>query len=222
MDIAQTFMTFMERGGFIMWPLLLLSVIAFAVILERALFWMRVHGSHGQAIFLGLLDRLHAGDRSGTSALLRTSSSPYARLAKMLLRSNGDQALAVSAAEEVRPSFERGLIILSTVVTAAPMLGILGTVVGIIQSFELLGGDASISDPRQVSGGIAEALITTASGLVVALIALFPYMVFQGQQERALGRMESLIASAIHGLSGSTPSQDSQSDSNAKTIDPES
>ena len=217
MDIPQTFMTFMERGGLIMWPLLILSIVAFAVILERTFFWSKVHGKHGQAVFLGLLDRLHAGDRPGASTLLRTSSSPYSRLTEMLLRSNGDESLAVSAAEEVRPQFERGLIILSTVVTAAPMLGILGTVVGIIQSFELLGGDASISDPRQVSGGIAEALITTATGLVIALIALFPYMIFRGQQERSLGRMESLIASGMHGLQESSPSRDPLSEPETST-----
>ena len=72
------------------------------------------------------------------------------------------------------------------------MLGILGTVVGIIQSFELLGGDATITDPSQVSGGIAEALISTATGLVVALLALFPYMLFRSRQDRALGRLEVL------------------------------
>ena len=203
-------MTFMDRGGLIMWPLLAVSIVALAAILERAFFWIRVHGKHGQAVYLGLLDRLHAGDRPGATTLIRTSSSPYARLAEMLIRSDGDEALAVSAAEEVRPVFERGLIILSTVVTAAPMLGILGTVVGIIQSFELLGGDASISDPRQVSGGIAEALITTATGLVIALIALFPYMIFRGQQERALGRMESLIVSGMHGLRSSSSSSPDQ------------
>ncbi len=92
---------------------------------------------------------------------------------------------------------------LSTIVTAAPMLGILGTVIGIIQSFELLGGDATITDPNQVSGGIAEALITTATGLVVALLALFPYMLFRGRQDRAIGRLESLATSAIAGLAGS-------------------
>ena len=79
------------------------------------------------------------------------------------------------------------------------MLGILGTVVGIIQSFELLGGDATITDPSQVSGGIAEALISTACGLVVALTALFPNMILRGRQERALGRLEALAGAVVVG-----------------------
>ena len=89
---------------------------------------------------------------------------------------------------------------LSTIVTASPMLGILGTVTGIIQSFELLGGSQSIIDPNDVSGGIAEALITTAAGLIIALMALFPYMIFRTQSERALGRFEAIVTAAKQGL----------------------
>ena len=199
MDVFDSFMTFMDRGGVLMWPLLLLSVIACAVAIERTIFWSKVHGRSGLKRLAALNAALRKGDQLEISACLNRDPSPYGSLAKEIVEGDCDETLAIAAAEEVRPRFERGLVILSTVVTAAPMLGILGTVVGIIQSFELLGGDASISDPRQVSGGIAEALITTASGLVVALIALFPYMVFRAQQERATGRMESVISAAFRG-----------------------
>ncbi|MCP4833610.1 MAG: MotA/TolQ/ExbB proton channel family protein, partial [Phycisphaera sp.] len=128
--------------------------------------------------------------------------SPYSDLARDVVEGEEgvDEATVAVLSEEIRPRFERGLLLLSTIVTAAPMLGILGTVIGIIRSFELLGGDATITDPNQVSGGIAEALITTAAGLVVALLALFPYMLFRGRQERALGRLESLATAAITGF----------------------
>ena len=85
---------------------------------------------------------------------------------------------------------------LSTIITAAPMLGILGTVTGIIQSFNLIGSQNVMTDPHLVSGGIAEALITTAAGLVVALLTLFPFMAFRAQVDRSLGRLEVLVASA--------------------------
>ena len=199
MDIAQSFMTFMERGGIVMWPLLLLSVLTVAITAERAIFWTRVHGRGGRRRLARLNRALHDGNAAEFAELARTDPSPYAELARRLHGPNQDEAQAIAEAEEIRPRFDRGLVILSTIITAAPMLGILGTVIGIIQSFELLGGDASINDPRQVSGGIAEALITTATGLVVALLALFPYMIFRGQQERSMGRMESLIVSAMHG-----------------------
>ena len=201
MSIAQSFMTFMERGGIVMWPLLLLSVLTVAITAERTIFWTRVHGRKGLARLRSLNRALHDGNDRVVVELSRIDPSPYAELSSRLNGSNPDEAQAIADAEEIRPRFDRGLVILSTIITAAPMLGILGTVIGIIQSFELLGGDASISDPRQVSGGIAEALITTACGLVVALMALFPYMIFRGQQERSIGRMESLIAAAMHGPS---------------------
>ena len=76
---------------------------------------------------------------------------------------------------------------------------ILGTVLGIIQSFELLGARSTLSDPTEVAGGIAAALLTTAFGLVVALITLFPYMAFRGQSARAMGRLEALVAAGQEG-----------------------
>ncbi|MCZ6836081.1 MAG: MotA/TolQ/ExbB proton channel family protein, partial [Planctomycetota bacterium] len=81
----------------------------------------------------------------------------------------------------------------------APLRGFLGTVIGIIQSFKLLGEQSTLTDPRDVSAGIAAALLTTALGLIVALMTLFPYMVFRSHVDRALGRMESVIAAAQQG-----------------------
>ena len=205
MNIVESFMTFMERGGLVMWPLLGLSVITLAITIERTAFWVRVHGRSGRTRYLALTSAMHDGDRPTATRITNEQASPYSELATTVLQSPGDDALAISASEEARPAFERGMVILSTIVTAAPMLGILGTVVGIIQSFELLGGDASINDPRQVSGGIAEALISTASGLMVALLALFPYMIFRAQQDRGIGRMEALIAAAFHGFMPAPP-----------------
>ncbi len=194
----------MERGGLVMWPLLFLSVVTVSVVLERGLFWLRLDSRRGRSRYRVLAEAMRQGDRSRIEGLVDGDGSPYASLARDLLESEDqvDESTAAVYSEEIRPRFERGLLILSTIVTAAPMLGILGTVIGIIQSFELLGGDATITDPNQVSGGIAEALITTASGLVVALLALFPYMLFRGRQDRAIGRLESLATIAIAGLAG--------------------
>jgi biopolymer transport protein ExbB len=194
----DAFRMLMERGGPLMWPLLGLSVVVGAITLERAIFWLRLHGRGGRAAFTALLQSLRAG------TAVKGRRSPYRTLAEAFQAEGAalDEATGVAECEEARGLFDRGLVVLSTIVTAAPMLGILGTVLGIIESFELLGGDGSISDPTQVSGGIAEALITTAAGLVVALCALFPSMVFRAQQDRAVGRMESLLAAALRGRTG--------------------
>ena len=77
----------------------------------------------------------------------------------------------------------RGLTIVSTIITAEPMLGILGTVTGIIQTFSQLQGADGVANPLAATAGIGEALITTAGGLIAALILLFPYNVLAGKAE---------------------------------------
>ena len=194
----ETFIDFMSRGGLVMWPLLGLSVLTGSVVIERAVFWWRIDARRGRLRYQRLTEAIQAGDATRLSGLAETDDSPFAGLVRRLPLDGTpiDETTAAIAAEEERPRCERGGLLLSTVVTAAPMLGILGTVIGIIQAFELLGGDATITDPTDVSGGIAEALISTACGLVVALTALFPYMFFRARSERALGRLEA-VASAM-------------------------
>ena len=202
MSIIDSFLDFMHRGGFVLWPLLVLSVVTISIVVERTMFWWRLDSSSGQSRYEKLVQAARKGDATRLATLAETDASPYAVFVRHLTSDGAapDEASAAIAAEEVRPSLERGSILLSTIVTAAPMLGILGTVVGIIQSFELLGGDATITDPSQVSGGIAEALISTACGLVVALIALFPNMILRGRQERSLGRLEALAGAVVGGI----------------------
>ena len=128
------------------------------------------------------------------------SSQPEMMVALRLALDGADDGVAMAAAEIQRHRLERFSVLMSTIITASPMVGILGTVIGIIKSFQVLGAQTQLADPRGVSGGIGEALITTASGLTVALISLFPYMIFKGLADRAMGRMESVIAAAQTGL----------------------
>ena len=89
----------------------------------------------------------------------------------------------MAAAEEIG-RMRRGLGILDTIITMAPLLGILGTIIGIIESFDPL-GMKGIADPKTLTSGIAQALITTAAGLAVALITLIPHNYFIHRVERA-------------------------------------
>ncbi|TVQ55573.1 MAG: MotA/TolQ/ExbB proton channel family protein [Phycisphaerales bacterium] len=192
-----------ERGGYVMVPLLALSVISLALILERTLFWLWLH-RHRRIVRLEMLtDALRRGDRQRAEQLVREDRSPYAEVARRMLEHGSTDAVAVEAVTHHRPRLDRFMIALSTIITAAPLLGILGTVIGIIQSFRLLGAQLTLSDPREVAAGIAAALLTTALGLIVALFTLFPYMLFRGQVDRALGRLESVIAAAQQGDSES-------------------
>ena len=199
--IWNAFLLLMERGGPVMWPLLLLSTISMTLSVERFWFWWRANAGRGRERLRGILEALRRGDAPRVLSLAKDDPSPYAQVATDLMRDGVDDAVAIAAVEMQRPRMDRFMNMMSTIITAAPMLGILGTVSGIIRSFELLGGKDTLSDPRLVSGGIAEALVATAAGLVVALITLFPYMYFRAQADKALGRLESVIASAKLGSS---------------------
>ena len=194
------FFTIMERGGPVMWPLLIVSIVALAVTIERTWFWFNLHTGRESRRYRQLLSAFRNGDRSKAESILRNPGSVYDRLARRMLEDGPDDATALEEIDNLRTRTERFSSVLSTIVTASPMLGILGTVTGIIQSFELLGGNQSIIDPNDVSGGIAEALITTAGGLVIALMALFPYMIFRTQSDRALNRFEAMVTAAKQGL----------------------
>ena len=103
------------------------------------------------------------------------------------------KAMEMAAMEEIK-RMKRYLPVLDTVITASPLLGILGTVLGIIHSFDML-GTAGIQDPQAVTSGIAQALITTAAGLVIAIFTLFPYNYFMTKVERAGTRIEKYATS---------------------------
>lgn len=189
-----------ERGGWVMWPIITVSVVSLAITLERCWFWWRLHSRRETQRFRKLLKALRNGDRTRAEECLESPGGVYDQLAKRMLDEGPDDAIAMESIEDLRGHTDRFSSLLSSIITASPMLGILGTVTGIIQSFELLGGTRTLVDPRDVSAGIGEALITTAGGLVVALATLFPYMVFRAQADRALGRFEAIVTAAKQGL----------------------
>lgn len=197
--MGHQFWQLMERGGPVMWPLLAMSIISLTLIFDRMLFWWRHRRNAAQVLRLN--DALRRGDRQ-QAARLSKGSGPFAEVARQMLEDGATDSVALEAVQNQRPRLERFMIILSTIITAAPLLGILGTVSGIIQSFRLLGEQSVLTDPRDVSAGIAEALLTTAAGLVIALVTLFPYMAFRTQVDRAITRLETVIAAAQQGLRG--------------------
>jgi biopolymer transport protein ExbB len=198
-DLAQL----IERGGWVMLPLLFLSIVSLTLVVERIWFWTALHRPTRIRWLQRLGLALRTGDRATAKRLVDKDQSPYSDIGRSLLEYGATDAVAVEAVEVQRPKFDRFMVSLSTIITAAPLIGILGTVIGIIRSFRLLGepSEGGLTDPSAVSHGIAEALLTTAMGLIVALVTLFPYMNFKAQSERAMGRVESIIAAAQQGAS---------------------
>jgi biopolymer transport protein ExbB len=197
-DLLETLLgPIMSRGGWVMWPLLVMSLIAMTLMVERAWFWAHTNSPRRLRLVRRLSRLLRQGDAAAIRAALARDDSVYGRVVNLLLDEAPSEAVATEAIESQRPRLERFMPTLSTIITAAPMLGILGTVTGIIASFQIMSA-ATVTDPQAVGAGIAEALLTTAAGLVVALVVLLPYNVFRAQIDRTMGRIETLLAAAMH------------------------
>jgi len=184
---------FFARGGPIMWPLLICSVLSLAIIFERARFWWRVNRRKDGNLLDSIFELVERGDHQGaiTSGTGAKDIEGRVLLAGLL---NHDHGLKESMEAEAVEQIERmksGMNVLDTIITMAPLLGILGTVLGIIESFDLL-SLSGIQDPKAVIGGISQALITTASGLTVALVTLMPYNYYLTRIESTVRRIEKV------------------------------
>lgn len=194
---AFSFTELMDRGGIVMWPLLALSVIAVTLIIERTLFYLSTNGPARRERIYQLGKLLRAGKLEEARQDAKRDRSIYGSAVTQLLDEELSESSAVDAIEAQRGRLERFLPMLSTVITAAPMLGILGTVIGIIGAFNELSGSRADLDLSDLGGDIGQALITTAAGITVALLTLLPYNLFRAQADRSLSRLESLVAAAL-------------------------
>ena len=194
----------MQHGGFVMWLLLGLSLAAVSLVFERCWFWAATNRWGRTARIRRLAEILRAGTRGALWPQIDGDRSVYGRLVRTLINEGeGDsESVATEAVEVQRGRLERFMPTLSTIITAAPMLGILGTVLGLIKALQIFAGDQRVTDPSVVSPAIGEALLTTAAGLTIAIGVLFPYNAFRAQVDRTLGRLEALVAAAGEGRVG--------------------
>jgi biopolymer transport protein ExbB len=183
-----------KKGGPIMWPLLFVSILATATVLERLVFLARVRGkSDRKALFEFLAAVEHGRFDEAIAIGQRTRDFVVQSLAYALAHRDKSlpSALLYSTAQELK-RFSRGVPILDTAITIAPLLGLLGTVTGMMSSFSLIGGD--LGAPGAITGGIAEALIATAFGLGIAIVSLVPYNFLNNQTEQARHDLEAASA----------------------------
>ena len=182
---------FFLKGGPVMYPLLICSVISLAIIFERTLFWFRLNRNRDEAGVSQILELAEKEDYESAWELGRQSNDYIVRMLMGGIahrRYSLPSALEMGAEEEIK-KMGKYLNILDTIITVAPLLGIFGTVLGIINSFDLL-GRAGIEHPQVVTGGIAQALITTATGLGVAMMTLLPYNYFLSKIQFASKELE--------------------------------
>ena len=179
------------KGGPVMWPLLLASIVTMAVVLERVWFYLRESRLRRTQDVDVFLEDLEKNKVKECLARGRQSSDFVVRVLVYALE-NREKSLSnafLQAANRELGRFSRGLPVLDTMITLAPLLGLLGTVTGLIHSFGLL-GDAQIQAPTALTGGIAEALVNTAFGLVIAITALIPFNYLNSQLERTRHELE--------------------------------
>lgn len=181
------------KGGPLMWPLLLCSLFSLTLIIERAIFWLRDGGRNEGGVIGEILRQAEEGDFEKAVAAPGQTPGVGARVLVEGLKGREygvRESLEIAAQTEI-DRMKRGMTILDTIITLAPLLGILGTVLGIIESFDVL-GRMGIENPRAVTGGIAQALITTAAGLSVAIMTLIPFNLFVNKVEQTTGYLEKV------------------------------
>ncbi len=184
------------KGGPVMYPLLACSVISLTVIIERAFFWIREGMLRNQSLVDNVLELCRGGDWETVRGKVEGSKDYIIRIlvSGILHREfSMTKAMETSASDELK-RMRRYLAVLDTMITVAPLLGIFGTVIGIITSFEIL-GVSGIEHPQAVTAGIAQALITTASGLGIAIFSVFPYNYFNSRVENAALAIEKYSTS---------------------------
>jgi biopolymer transport protein ExbB len=191
MSISAVF----SAGGVVMWPLLALSLIAIALILERIIFWQRVTKRQNAM----MRDVLYLYPRDLQAALLKLEQNTDLPMARIFLAAieleqpTADEfRLALeSAAQAELPLLKRFGTFFETVINISPLLGLLGTILGLIQAFAALRlGDIGGTKTAGVTGGISEALISTVAGLALAVFTLLFANTFRGLYRRQLALIQ--------------------------------
>lgn len=179
-----------------MWPLVACSLVVATVILERTFFWLSLEKYRNRKLMDRILTLAESGNWAEVREQATKSQDHIIRILVVgILHRDYDMARAMEAETEmVMQRMQRFMPVLDTMITVAPLLGILGTVLGIISSFNMLGTEG-IADPKLVTSGIAQALLTTAGGLIISIVALIPYNYFNTRIDRAVHVVEKYATS---------------------------
>lgn len=193
----ENFIHLFNSGGFVMYPLLILSLITLAIAVER-FYYFRNNRKGSKTFFHGVYHAAAAKDWDVVRQLCSEFPSALSRVIEQGMAHDKSEAAMKSAFEDRMSmesiSFHRYLDYLSAIVTISPLLGLLGTVTGMIQTFSVLdsGGGAAA-----ITGGVGEALVATASGLCVAIIAFCFYTYFDHQLDTLVTDTERLCSTVI-------------------------
>ncbi len=191
---------FILRGGVMMYPLLLSALIAMAVILERIYTLRRIYVT-SPAWVSKMFKYLKGGEIKKAEEACRKLKTPISTvvLAGIEHFENPLEEMELSMknqAEAWVPLFEKRVEVIDTVITAAPLMGLLGTITGMMASFQVL-SEKGVNEPHAITGGVAEALIATATGLVIALVCLVAYNFLTAQIKFYIYEIESVASRLV-------------------------
>ncbi|MDE5643444.1 MAG: MotA/TolQ/ExbB proton channel family protein [Muribaculaceae bacterium] len=183
------------EGGWIMIPLAALALVSIYIFIERAIAVSRA-SRQDNSFMQRIKDYIHEGEIESAQNLCRNTDSPYSRMIAKGISRIGRPSSEVLVTIENTGNIEvaalsKGLPWLATTAAGAPMLGFLGTVVGMVQAFYAIsqsGNTASIGD---FAGGIYTALVTTVAGLIVGIVALFAYNILVARINKVMNIMEA-------------------------------
>jgi biopolymer transport protein ExbB len=193
-ELQEVWIAF-KLGGIIILPLSLLGVISLAIMLEKAFLYGRyARLSHDLLNLVETYGFAWADLEKILSGL--NERHYYKRFFEVVIANRHrpswwTESRAADEAQVIETSLARRLWVLETIVTAAPLLGLMGTIVGMMHAFQIIGG-SGVVNPTGVTGGVAQALIATAVGLLIALIALFGFNYFSRLQSQTMDEMERL------------------------------
>ncbi|MEM6502425.1 MAG: MotA/TolQ/ExbB proton channel family protein [Cyanobacteria bacterium P01_C01_bin.89] len=177
-----------SAGGIVMWPLLAFSLVSLALIIERLVFWTRLNRRQ-RKVMQGILRLYRESPAEAYTRLRQSADLPLARIFLEALEIKGASPkqfhLALASAMQAElPNLRRFNTMFATVVSVSPLLGLLGTILGLITSFEALQLSNISENADVVTGGISEALVSTAAGLVVGIGTLLFANLFRGFYKR--------------------------------------
>jgi biopolymer transport protein ExbB len=169
---------FISRGGLMMIPLLISALVALTVIIER-LFLLQRHYKIPSDQWAKVRVLLNSRQIQQAKEICQTKQTPLTSVILTGIHHFGSSPAQMelsmkNQAEAWVPRLEKRIEILDTIITAAPLMGLLGTITGMMGSFQIL-SEKGINEPNAITGGVAEALIATATGLIIALICLIAY-----------------------------------------------
>ncbi|MDX8379422.1 MAG: MotA/TolQ/ExbB proton channel family protein [Gallionella sp.] len=195
MQDIQEALQALKFGGAMIYPLLALAIVALVISIDKLfVYWRYVRLPRKLLILVETYGFSWSELEKELSQL--APNNYFSRFFSVILENRTKPAWWVESragdeAKLIENALSRGVWVLETVVTAAPLLGLLGTITGMMHSFQLIGGKGLV-DPIGVTGGVAQALIATALGLLIAVTALFFFNYFSSRQSQTLDEMERL------------------------------